>query len=56
MMKDRGDDLDNMCRNVNTLLMLSKVYLDEDMQKPDWKFKSNPDAKQALIEANKKQN
>lgn len=54
MMKDRTNDLDNMTRNVNTLLMLSKVYLDEDMQKPDWKFKSNPDAKHALIEASKK--
>jgi tetratricopeptide repeat protein 21B len=56
MMKERSDDLENMSRAVNTLLMLSKVYLEEDMQKPDWKFKSNPDAKQALIEASKKQN
>jgi len=55
-MKDRGDDLETMSRAVNTLLMLAKVYLEEDMQGTDWKFKSNPDAKQALIEATKKQN
>lgn len=32
------------------------MYLDEDQQGTDWKFKSNPDAKQALIEASMKQN
>jgi hypothetical protein len=31
--------------------MMSKVFLEEDMQLPDWHFKENIDAKQALIEA-----
>jgi hypothetical protein len=37
------------------LLLLAKVYLDEDMQGTDWRFKENPDAKQALIEASRSQ-
>jgi len=53
--KQMKDDIDNKTRNVDTLLLLSKVYLDEDMQGTDWKFKANPDAKQALIEASKTQ-
>jgi|LauGreDrversion4_2_1035121.scaffolds.fasta_scaffold297900_3 tetratricopeptide (TPR) repeat protein len=32
-------------------MMMSKVFLEEDMQLPDWHFKENIDAKQALIEA-----
>jgi hypothetical protein len=44
-------DLDNKMRNVSTLNLLAKVYLEEDMQGTDWRFKENPDAKQALIEA-----
>ncbi len=31
--------------------MMSRVFLEEDMQNMDWKFKENQDAKQALIEA-----
>lgn len=38
-------------KNVHYLLMMSRVFLEEDMQSPDWKFKENVDAKQALIEA-----
>lgn len=38
-------------KNVHYLLMMSKVFLEEDMQSPDWRFKENIDAKQALIEA-----
>ena len=49
--RDMPQDIDLKSRNVTTLITLSKVYLDEDMQSPDWKFKENVDAKQALIEA-----
>lgn len=38
-------------RCVKYLTLLSKVYLDQDMQMGDWKFKENESAKQALIEA-----
>ena len=31
--------------------MMSRVFLEEDMQGTEWKFKENLDAKQALIEA-----
>jgi hypothetical protein len=34
-------------------VILSKVYLDEDMQHTDWKFKENIDAKQALMESSR---
>mmetsp|Transcript_16607 Transcript_16607/g.28285 ORF Transcript_16607/g.28285 Transcript_16607/m.28285 type:complete len:132 (+) Transcript_16607:2220-2615(+) len=44
-LKDAKPDLDSKQRNVNTLMLLAKVYLEEDMQSPDWKFKENPDAK-----------
>jgi hypothetical protein len=30
---------------------MSRVFLEEDMQTLDWRFKENIDAKQALIEA-----
>jgi hypothetical protein len=30
-------------------MLLQKVYLDEDMQSPDWKFKENESAKHTLI-------
>ena len=51
--KEFKQDIDSKTRNVNTLVLLSKVYLEEDMQGTDWKFKANPDAKQALIEASR---
>lgn len=54
--RDMPQDIDLKSRNVTTLITLSKVYLDEDMQSPDWKFKENVDAKQALIEATRIQN
>lgn len=38
-------------KNVHYLLMMSKVFLEEDTQTHDWRFKENIDAKQALIEA-----
>lgn len=44
-------DLEFKIKNVSTLVLLSRVYLEQDMQGTDWKFKQNPDAKQALIEA-----
>ena len=37
--------------NVHYLLMMARVFLEEDMLSRDWRFKENPDAKQALIEA-----
>ena len=54
--RDMPQDIEMKARNVQTLITLSKVYLDEDMQSPDWKFKENVDAKQALIEASRIQN
>lgn len=44
-LKDFKQDLLSKQRNVNTLILLAKVYLDEDMQGTDWRFKENPDAK-----------
>ena len=46
-------DIDAKTKNVVTLTTLSKVYLEEDMQGSDWRFKENVDAKQALIEASR---
>ena len=34
-------DLQNKIRKVNSLVLLSKVYLDEDMMSTDWRFKQN---------------
>mgnify|MGYP000914741661 CR=1 FL=1 len=51
--KDHKADIDTKTRSVDTLIMLSKVYLEEDMQGTDWNFKENTDAKQALIEASR---
>jgi tetratricopeptide repeat protein 21B len=45
------ESLDIKSKNVSYLVLLAKVYLDEDMQSNDWKFKDNQPAKQALIEA-----
>ena len=45
------ESLDTKSKNVSYLVLLAKVYLDEDMQSNDWKFKDNQPAKQALIEA-----
>jgi hypothetical protein len=50
-LKDQKPDIDMKAKNVQYLLMMSKVFLEEDMQQPDWHFKENIDAKQALIEA-----
>jgi tetratricopeptide repeat protein 21B len=50
-LKDQKPDIDTKAKNVQYLLMMSKVFLEEDMQQPDWHFKENIDAKQALIEA-----
>ena len=36
-------------------MLLQEVYLEEDMQSPDWKFKENESAKQTLIQASKTQ-
>jgi hypothetical protein len=54
-LKDFKQDIDTKTRNVDTLVLLSKVYMEEDMQGSDWKFKENSDAKQALIEASRTQ-
>lgn len=48
---DFKQDIDTKSKNVNTLILLAQVYLEEDMMGTDWKFKENPDAKQALHEA-----
>lgn len=48
-------DFEYKSRNVHTLINLARIYLEEDMMGTDWKFKENPDAKQALIEASRKQ-
>lgn len=50
-LKDQKPDIDMKAKNVQYLIMMSKVFLEEDMQQPDWHFKENIDAKQALIEA-----
>ena len=44
-------DIDMKSKNVHYLLMMSRVFLEEDMQTLDWRFKENIDAKQSLIEA-----
>jgi hypothetical protein len=49
LLKDQKDDIDNKSKNVHYLLMMAKVFLEEDMLMTDWKFKENSDAKQALI-------
>ena len=49
--QDSFNSLDMKIRNVKYLVLLAKVYLDQDMQSNDWKFKDNQPAKQALIEA-----
>lgn len=48
-LQTQEDNLDNKQKNVTFLMLMAKVYLEEDMQYPDWKFKDNPDAKQAII-------
>jgi tetratricopeptide repeat protein 21B len=53
--KDYKQDLEIKQKNVNTLMLLQKVYLEEDMQSPDWKFKENESAKQTLMQASKTQ-
>tara|TARA_B110000285_G_C15115003_1_gene613532 strand:- start:535 stop:1926 length:1392 start_codon:yes stop_codon:yes gene_type:complete len=53
--KDYKQDLEIKQKNVSTLMLLQKVYLEEDMQSPDWKFKENESAKQTLIQASKTQ-
>jgi tetratricopeptide repeat protein 21B len=45
------NDVEVKSKNVGYLLMMARVFLEEDMQMGDWKFKPNQDAKQALIEA-----
>ena len=50
-LKDQKPDIDMKSKNVHYLLMMSRVFLEEDMQTLDWRFKENIDAKQALIEA-----
>lgn len=44
-LKDQKPDIDMKAKNVQYLLMMSKVFLEEDMQQPDWHFKENIDAK-----------
>jgi tetratricopeptide repeat protein 21B len=44
-LKDQKPDIDMKSKNVHYLLMMSKVFLEEDMQSPDWHFKENIDAK-----------
>lgn len=44
-LKDQKPDIDMKSKNVHYLLMMSRVFLEEDMQSPDWRFKENIDAK-----------
>jgi len=44
-LKDLKADIDTKSKNVHYLLMMSRVFLEEDMQGSDWKFKENIDAK-----------
>ena len=39
--QDSFNSLDMKIRNVKYLVLLAKVYLDQDMQSSDWKFKDN---------------
>lgn len=50
-LKDQKPDIESKSKNVHYLLMMSRVFLEEDMQGTEWRFKENNDAKQALIEA-----
>ena len=50
-LKDQKPDIDTKAKNVQYLVMMAKVFLEEDTLSPDWRFKENTDAKQALIEA-----
>lgn len=38
-LKDQKPDIDTKSKNVHYLLMMAKVFLEEDMQTPDWRFK-----------------
>lgn len=51
--KDFKSEIDGKTKNVSTLVLLARVYLEEDQQGADWKFKANPDAKQSLVEASR---
>jgi len=45
-LRDQNRDLEMMSRNVGYLLMMSKVFLEEDMQESNnWRFKENQEAK-----------
>lgn len=44
-LKDQKPDIETKSRNVQYLIMMSKVFLEEDMQSTEWKFKANIDAK-----------
>jgi tetratricopeptide repeat protein 21B len=44
-LKDKREDIDIRSKHVQYLLLMAKVFLEEDMQSPDWKFKENEDAK-----------
>lgn len=46
-----GDGLETKIRNVKYLMLYADCQLEEDMMLPDWKFKENSVARQALIEA-----
>lgn len=44
-LKDQKPDIDTKSKNVHYLLMMSRVFLEEDQQASNWKFKENEDAK-----------
>ena len=50
-LQDKNDDIEVKSKNVLYLMMMSRVFFEEDMQGPDWRFKENIDAKKALVEA-----
>lgn len=50
-LKGMGDGMEVKVRNVKYLMLYAECQLEEDMMLPDWRFKENTVARQALIEA-----
>lgn len=45
------NETDTKPKKVHYLLLMAKIFLEEDVQKGEWKFKPNQDALGALKEA-----
>ena len=50
-LRDQKPDIDTKAKNVQYLLMMAKVFLEQDTLTADWRFKENVEAKSALFEA-----